>query len=130
MAENRIILLNFGHPLTQAHIARLHAMTGHELDVRIYIVHFNPERPFDEQVTELIDAIGLSSTEWQTCRLLINPPAHNLFALALLAELHGRMGYFPAIVRLKPVNGALPMQLNVAEIVSLQAIRDKARAQR
>ena len=31
------------------------------------------------------------------------PPALNFITAVLLAELHGRMGYFPAIVRLRPV---------------------------
>jgi len=48
----------------------------------------------------------------------------------LLAELHGRMGYFPPIVRLRPVPNALPPRFEVAEIINLQAVREAARTRR
>jgi hypothetical protein len=47
-----------------------------------------------------------------------------------LAELHGRMGYFPPILRLRPVEGAIPPRFEVAEIINLQALRDAARKER
>jgi hypothetical protein len=47
-----------------------------------------------------------------------------------MAELHGRMGYFPAVIRLKPIPDSLPPQFEFAEIINLQAVRDQARAQR
>jgi len=40
------------------------------------------------------------------------------------------MGYFPPVLRLKPVAGALPPRFKVAEILNLQAIRQDARARR
>ncbi len=45
----------------------------------------------------------------------------------LLAELHGRMGYFPAIVRIRPVVDSLPPRYEVAEIINLQNVRETAR---
>ncbi len=45
----------------------------------------------------------------------------------LLAELHGRMGYFPSILRLRPVRDSLPPAFEIAEILNLQALRDRAR---
>jgi hypothetical protein len=48
----------------------------------------------------------------------------------LLAELHGRCGYFPAAVRLRPVPDSVPPRFEVAEIVNLQAVREKARGRR
>ncbi|MCL4266143.1 MAG: hypothetical protein KJ069_23235 [Anaerolineae bacterium] len=48
----------------------------------------------------------------------------------MLAELHGRMGYFPAIIRLKPIPDSLPPQFEFAEIINLQAIRDRSRTHR
>jgi hypothetical protein len=40
------------------------------------------------------------------------------------------MGYFPPVVRLRPVAGSLPPRYEVAEILNLQAIRDEARKRR
>ena len=47
-----------------------------------------------------------------------------------LAEGHSRIGYFPAIVRLRPLAGSLPPHFEVAEIINLQAVRDQARLRR
>jgi hypothetical protein len=81
-------------------------------------------------VTDLVDQAGLSPTEWQTLPLLINPPSLNFIAIVLLAELHGRCGYFPAHLRLRPVQGSLPPQYEVAEVLDLQALREAARQRR
>jgi len=88
------------------------------------------ERPFDEQVWDLVDGIGLSPEQWQTIPLIINPPGYAPAAVALLAELHGRMGYFPSILRLRPVPSSNPPQFEAAEIINLQALRDRARERR
>jgi hypothetical protein len=54
----------------------------------------------------------------------------NVIAVTLLAELHGRMGYFPAMLRLRPVTGSTPPRFEVAEIINLQTVRDRARSRR
>jgi hypothetical protein len=61
---------------------------------------------------------------------LINPPSLNFVAIALLAELHGRMGYFPACLRLRPVEGSTPPRYEVAELLNLQEARNAARRRR
>jgi hypothetical protein len=50
--------------------------------------------------------------------------------VALLAELHGRMGYFPTCIRMRPVAGARPPRYEVAEALDLQTVRDRARQTR
>ena len=72
----------------------------------------------------------LSAHEWQTASILINPPSLNFITALVLAKLHGRMGYFPPVVRLRPVEDALPPRYEVAEILNLQAVRDAARLKR
>ena len=72
----------------------------------------------------------LTSEAWQTTPLLIVLPALNFITAVLLAELHGRMGYFPPIVRLRPAAGSTPPRFEVAEIINLQAVREGARRQR
>jgi hypothetical protein len=54
----------------------------------------------------------------------------NFIAVALLAELHGLMGYFPDCVRLRLVEGARPPRFEVAEILNLQAYREAGRSHR
>ncbi|HXH09559.1 MAG TPA: CRISPR-associated protein Csx15 [Alphaproteobacteria bacterium] len=126
-----MLLLNFSHPLTPAHLDQIEALTGQKvervIDVRTHLDH---ERPFVPQVKELVDRIGLSPEQWQTASLLINPPSFHIIAATLLAELHGRIGYFPAIIRLKPIPNRTPPQFQVAEVINLQAVREAARMHR
>jgi len=126
-----MILLNFAHPLTPEQIAQIEALSYQKIE-RVVEVHtqIDPQQPLVPQVVALADAAGLSPAEWQTLPLLINPPSLNFIAVALLAELHGRCGYFPAHLRLRPVQGSLPPRYEVAEILDLQAVRDKARTRR
>ncbi len=126
-----MLVLNFSHPLTAEQIAQIEGLTGAAVDeVRHIPTQFDVARPFTPQVVALADRCGLSPEEWQTIPLLILPPALNFIAVALLAELHGRMGYFPPIVRTRPVAGALPPRYEVAEILDLQSLRDEARQRR
>lgn len=64
---------------------------------------------------------------WQATPLVLNPPALAPLALALIAELHGRCGGFPALLNVCPVAGSTPTRYEVAEIVNLQALREVAR---
>ncbi len=126
-----MILLNFTHPLTAEQLAQIKALTGQAIQRVVDApAHFDHAHPFVQQVRQLVDGLGLTSIEWQQTPLLINPPALNAIAVTLLAELHGRMGYFPPVVRLRPVEGALPPRYEVAEIINLQAVRDAARQTR
>ncbi len=126
-----MLLLNFSHPLTPEQLRRVGEWIGRPLtrvvDVPTQLDH---ERPLAEQVGELVDGVGLSAEQWQTAPLIINPPGYAPAAVALLAELHGRMGYFPTMVRLRPILDSSPTQYEVVEIVNLQAVRDAARLTR
>ena len=125
-----MIILNFTHPLTASQLAAISQFFGAQLERVIEIkTHLDPALPFAEQARALVEAIGLSSEEWQTKSLLVNLPSFSPVAALVLAELHGRMGYFPAIIRLRPFGGAA-QAYEVAEIVNLQAVRDEARRAR
>ncbi len=126
-----MILLNFSHPLTSDHLRQIEALTGRQVE-RVIEIHsqIDPQQPLVPHVTALADQAGLSPAEWQTLPLLVNPPSLNFIAMALLAELHGRCGYFPTLLRLRPVQGSLPPQYEVAEVLDLQALRDAARQRR
>lgn len=126
-----MLLLNFTHPLPSTQLDRLAALAGRPIgEVREHMAQFDHARPFAEQAAELADGMQLSPQQWQTEAILVNPPALTPIAATLIAELHGRMGYFPAIIRVRPVAGSTPPTYEVAEIINLQAVRDAARASR
>lgn len=126
-----MLILNYTHPLTDAHLDRLRALTDQAIEeVRTIPTHLDLEAPFVEQAVALADAAGLSPTDWQTQPLLVVLPSLNYAAAVLLAELHGRMGYFPPVVRLRPIKGALPPRYEVAEILDLHTLRSDARRRR
>ncbi len=130
MAEG-VIIVNFAHPLTEAQRAQAEALAGQTV-ARVLDVpaHVDVEQGMEPQVAALVDQAGLSAEEWQTAPLLVNPPGLAPLTAVLLAELHGRMGYFPTLLRIRPVAGAVPPRYEVAELLDLQAVRDKAREQR
>lgn len=124
---------NFSHPLSDDQIAQLQALLVQVLlgapvervvEVRSQI---EPDQPLAPQVTTIVDRAGLTLEEWQNAPIIVIPPLFNLSAVLLIAEPHGRMGYFPACVRLRPVNGAIPIRFEVAEVLNLQLQRDAAR---
>lgn len=122
-----MLLLNYTHPLTEEQVQQITQMIGVEPQVRAVPVQIDQAQPLAPQVVALADAVGLSPQEWQTTPLLVNPPGLAAAASMLLAEMHGRMGYFPTIVRIRPVAGSTPVVYEVAELLNLQAIRDQAR---
>jgi hypothetical protein len=126
-----MLLLNFSHPFTPAQLAQLEALTGAGVERVIAApAQFDPQQPFVPQVEAMLASVPLTAEEWQTMPLLVVPPALNFITAVLLAELHGRMGYFPAIVRLRPVQDSVPPRFEVAEVINLQAVRDLARTHR
>jgi hypothetical protein len=124
-------IINFSHPLTKNQIAQIEQITQISITEVIEIkTQFDHLQSFSQQVETLINSVNLSSTEWQTTPLLINLPSLNIIAALLLADLHGRMGYFPSILRLRPIDGIGLPQFEVAEIINLQNIREVARKNR
>ncbi len=123
-----MLLLNFSHPITDGQRARIEALTGAAIERIIAVMpQFDDSQPLAEQVRDLVDGVGLTSQEWQSEALLINPPGLAPAALCVMAELHGRAGYFPATVRIRPIADSMPRQYEVAEILDMQTIRDNAR---
>jgi hypothetical protein len=126
-----MILLNFSHPLTAEQTAQIEALAGQTLaQVFDLPVQFDADAAFRPQLRSLMAGVTLSAEALQTQPILVNPPSLNFIAALVLADLHGRMGYFPPIVRLRPVAGSLPPRYEAAEILNLQAVRDAARQTR
>jgi hypothetical protein len=126
-----MLILNYAHPLTEAQLAQLAALTGEAVnEVRDIPTHLDVTQPFAAQAVALADAAQLAPEAWQMTPLCVLLPALNYAAAALLAELHGRMGYFPLVVRLRPVAGILPPRFEAAELLNLQSLREAARRRR
>ena len=125
-----MLILNFTHPLTREQCAQIEALARNTIaEVRTIAVQIDQEAPLGPQIHKIVDTTGLSSEQWQTCPLLINPPGYAPAAFVLLAELHGRIGHFPSLMRLCPHHGPTTTY-EVAEILNLQRIREIARAHR
>lgn len=126
-----MLLLNFTHPLSPAQLVQLAELTGQPVDRTVgEMVHFDPQAPLHAQILAVVDRLDLDSTTWQTTAIVVNLPGHAAAAATLLAELHGRMGHFPAILRVRPVADSAVTQYEIAEVLNLQAIRERARTRR
>lgn len=126
-----MILLNFSHPITEPQRAQIERLAGRTITRVLDIpTQFDEQQSFVPQVRELLAQIDLTSTQWQSEPILVVLPSLNFIAAALLAELHGRIGHFPPVVRTRPVTGTIPRQFEVAELLDLQSIRDTARKAR
>ncbi len=126
----RIVVLNYSHPLSADQLARLVTILGETPLVCELATQVDRDRPLAEVALELAEQAGLSRSAWQTTPLLLNPPALAPLALALIAEIHGRSGGFPAMLNIRPVANSLPTRYEVAEVVNLDALRQAARSRR
>src|SRR5436305_6664011 len=103
-----MLILNFTHPLTQQQREQIEVLAATSIEeVRTIPVQINQEEPLEPQIVAIVDAAGLSSEEWQTRPLVINPPGYAPAAFVLLAELHGRIGQFSALLGIRPKSGAV-----------------------
>lgn len=126
-----MILINFSHPLTESQKRQIQELSGHSLEKIISLKpHFDEQENFVKQVQALLGEIPLSAQRWQTEAIVINPPALNFITAMVLSDLHGRMGYFPPILRMRPIKDSLTPRYEVAEIINLQELRSLARKSR
>lgn len=126
-----MLILNFAHPLTEEHLAVIEGLAQQPVGRVVECpAQFDPQLPFAPQVEALLEEVGLSPREWQTLPLLVNLPALNYIAGIVVAMIHGRAGYFPTMLRLRPVANTMPLRFEVAELVDLQGLRDREREKR
>jgi hypothetical protein len=126
LGEFIMLILNFTHPFTDEQRTQIESLANTSIEeVRDIRVQINQDEPLEPQIISIVDATGLASLEWQTRPLLINPPGYAPAAFVLLAELHGRIGHFPSLIRLRPKPGPVT-NFEVAELLNLQSIREAA----
>ena len=126
-----MLIFNFSHPLTQEQLSQIEILAQQKINrVQEIKTQFDHQQQFVPQLAGLVDKLSLSKDEFQSLPIIINLPSFNIIACLVLAELHGRMGYFPPVIRLRPVEGIIPPKFEVAEIINLQKVRDIARDKR
>ena len=125
-----MLILNFSHPLTVEQREQIETLAAASIEnIYTIAVQIDQGQPLEAQIRTIVAAIPLTSEEWQTRSLLVNPPGYAPAAFVLLAELHGRIGHFPTLVRLRPKAGPMT-SYEVAELLNLQTIRETARTYR
>ncbi len=125
---NLPLIVNFSHPITREQIVQTEELLSHKIRRVIDIPsQIDLAEPLDPQIDAMISQTGLTEVEWQSLPLIINLPSLNYNVAVLLAKLHGLCGYFPAIIRLRPAPGSIATRFEVAEVINLQQVRDRAR---
>jgi hypothetical protein len=62
-----MLILNFTHPLTSDQRAQIEALAHVSIEeVRTVHVQIDQAEPLEPQIVTIVDAVGLSSEEWQT----------------------------------------------------------------
>lgn len=126
-----MILVNFSHPLSMHQRTQAEAVCGREIERVVQVrVQCDHSESFAAQAAKIVESVGLSPEDWQTRPIIVVPPSLAVIACACVAELHGRMGYFPPLLRLAPRESVTPPVFDVAELVNLQVVRDAARQRR
>lgn len=118
-------VVNFSHPFSPAQRAALEAHVGQSVDIQDIRVQIDFERDLIDQAVTLVDA---AIVDWQAGgSYLVRLPALSEVVAVVLAEIHGRSGHFPRVVTFRRAGDG---SFEVSGIVSLQTVRDVARARR
>lgn len=128
-SQSNSLVLNFVRALTPAQIDQLRCLLGalpEVIDLPGAPVQFPAERLLDESVTDVLDSAGLTLDQWTSLSIIVNLPGLAPAASAIIAEIHGRTGHFPHVIRLTPSPEDSSVYI-VSEVVKLQNIRDAAR---
>jgi len=77
-----------------------------------------------------IEKVDLSPVQWQVSNIVALPAGYSAIWSVVLAEIHGRLGYFPDVVHLRPSAAAATEKFEVAEIMNLRQVRHASRGKR
>lgn len=105
------MILNFSHPLSKETIGTL----GDKNVVNVP-VQFDHYKSFIPQLEALTEKIEVREP------LILNLPSLNTIASLVLVYVYGRVGYFPPVIRLRPVRDALPPRFEFAELLNIQGV--------
>ena len=130
--DGRYLVLNFsGHPILPGQQKKIRNLMGWAtldvIDVPMGTV--KEDENFLKIAIQKIDGIDLLPGEWQTFPIVVIPAGYSYLWSPILAEIHGRLGHFPDVVRQRPVKDERE-RYEVAEIIDLRDIRHQARGKR
>ncbi len=131
--DGRFLALNFsGHPVLPGQQKAIQKRMGWpKLDViDVPMGTIAEDENFLKIAILKVDGIDLLPSEWQTFSLVAIPSGYSPLWSALLAEMHGRLGHFPDVVRIRPAPQGEKEKFEVAEILDLRDIRHQARGKR
>ena len=116
------------HPAQKSAIENLmHWQEAEVLDVALGNVpedeHFIPA------IEKAVDRLDLTSKDWEQ-PIVVIPAGYAPIWSVLQPILHGRLGHFPDVVRLRPVDPITGVRYEVAEIMPLQQLRHESRGKR
>lgn len=125
-----VLVLNFSHPITEVQKGEIAKLVGVELtdiEFREGLSRQYAYTTADELVAAVRDQVNaakVSAADWQSTRVFVNLPALSAGAMIALAEMHGRMGYFPSALRIEKVGDSF----SFTEVVELDSLRLKSLA--
>jgi len=131
--ESRKLILNFsGHPVLAGHQQEIQRLmkwpTSEVIDVALGNV---PEdNKFVSAIEKAVNTVDLTSEEWQKIPMVVIPAGYTPVWSVVQAVLHGRLGHFPEIVRLRPAPAHSSEKFEVAEIMNLHEVRHHSREKR
>ena len=124
-----MIILNFASPLSSEHKSTIAALCGRKPQRVVDVATaFDESEPLAPQVRTMLDGLGLTSSDWQKQSVVVNLPQDPVAAALIVAEIAGRRGRTPSIIRWK--RSSTPSGAEPADVISLHEIRKEARHQR
>lgn len=121
-----MIMLNFAEPLTEEAVSAISALSGRTVRRVVNLPpKFADNLPLVPQVRTLLDQAGFSKREWETTSLVVCLPNDPAAAALIVAEVAGRRGRTPSIVRF--IHEGPTGKKEPSEIISLHEVRKEAR---
>ena len=127
------IVLNFsGHPVLLGQLKTIEKIlqwpSPKVIDVLVGTIA--EDRNFVANIVKTIEKLDLTPIQWQTSNIVVLPAGYSAIWSVVLAEIHGRLGYFPDVVHLRPSSSVSTEKFEVAEIINLRQIRHSSRKKR
>ena len=127
-------ILNFSYTLTETQEKQIQKLLNlnddewQEVDIRRIEARLNIDKDMQKQIERILASIPMSLKEWQAKPVMIVPPPIAHSAILIAVGIFSICGYFPPIIRRKKQQNTLPPQFVVAEIIELDAFKNKARS--
>jgi hypothetical protein len=133
LVDSRKLILNFsGHPVLpgqQQSIERQMRWASSEV-IDVSLGNIAEDHKFVSAIEKAVERIGLSQEEWQATPFVVIPAGYSAVWTVVQAILHGRLGHFPDVVRLRPAPPLSVEKFEVAEIMNLHEVRHHSRDKR